>query len=134
MLTCLHVYMLTFLQFYYSPGYMLVCMNVGMIHAYRQRAQFLCGEFSTSDYRHQAQLRPKVTMTSLNQYGQLDKASVGKNPQPQVIANAKSFVYRHLNHESPSTASSRTSNSSVDATRAFSMPSVMWSVLPNERW
>ena len=32
-------------------------------------------------------------------------ASVGKNPQPQVAASAKSFVYLHLNHGSPSTAS-----------------------------
>ena len=90
MLTCLHAYMLTYLHVYvlaclrtytferwhdsclpsckftYSHGYMLVCLNVGMIHAYRQRAQLICGEFSTSAYRQRVQLRPKHTMTSLN--------------------------------------------------------------------
>ena len=37
MLTCLHVYMLTRLpncMFTYSHAYILICLNVGMIHAY----------------------------------------------------------------------------------------------------
>ena len=43
MLTCLPTCMFT-----YSHAYMLVCLDVDMIHAYRQGAQLICGEFSTS--------------------------------------------------------------------------------------
>ena len=66
MLACLHVYMRTLLQVYLLAWLHAYCLNDGMVHAYRQREQLICGEFSTSAYRQQAQLRPKDTMTSLN--------------------------------------------------------------------
>ena len=61
--SCLHAFMLTCLHAYmYSHGYMLVCLNVGMIHAYRQRAQLICkGIF---DFR----LPPSSTAQTQGQY------------------------------------------------------------------
>ena len=94
MITWLHDYMFIYLHVTYSHGYMLVCMNVGMIYAYR--SIFI---FSRTHAIHS--MLSKVSWARYY-HAQLTVASVRENPpQPQLDTTASFRGAKHTTSECP---------------------------------